>query len=77
MIAYMYRLKGLNGIFIQPSDKNCQNIASNLLGYGADYNAKLQIFYYPISQKTNDYKQFIADMTQSEDILKSQFQFNQ
>lgn len=77
MIAYIYRLKGLNGIFIQPSDKNCQNVASNLLGYGVDYNAKLQIFYYPISQERSDYKQFITDMKQSEDLLKSQFQFNQ
>lgn len=74
MITYMYRLKGLNGIFVQPSEKICQNIGHDLLGYGSDYNARLQIFYYSISQEESDYKQFVADMVQSEDIFKSQFQ---
>ena len=74
MITYMYRLKGLNGIFIQPSEKKCQSIDSDLLGYGADYNAKLQTLYYSVSQEKSDYKQFVADMIQSEDILKLQFQ---
>lgn len=77
MITYLYRLKGLNGIFIQPSNSIYQKEVSDLLGYGTDNNAKLQIFYYPISQTTSNYKQFVADMIQSENILKSQFQFNQ
>lgn len=76
MITYMYRLKGLNGIFIQPSEKGYQSAESDLLGYGADYNAKLQMFYYSISQEKSDYKQFVTDMMLSEDMLKLQFQFN-
>lgn len=76
MITYMYRLKGLNGIFIQPSEKEYQSAESDLLGYGADYNAKLQMFYYSISQEKSDYKQFVTDMMLSEDMLKLQFQFN-
>ncbi|MDY3069924.1 MAG: hypothetical protein SOR57_09810 [Parabacteroides sp.] len=70
MISYMYRLKGLNGIFIQPSENIYQKTDSELLGYGAENNAKLQIFYYHISQATGDYKQFVADMKQSENALK-------
>lgn len=77
MITYMYRLKGLNGIFIQPSTNVYQKRVSGLLGYGMDHNAKLQIFYYPISQVASDYKQFVAEMMQLEDIVKSQFQPNQ
>ena len=76
MITYMYRLKGFNGIFIQPSEKGYQSAESDLLGYGADYNAKLQMFYYSISQEKSDYKQFVTDMMLSEDMLKLQFQFN-
>lgn len=74
MITYMYRLKGLNGFFVQPSEKKCQRSDHDLLGYGADYDAKLKTFYYSISQEKNDYKQFVTDMMQSEDILKLQFQ---
>lgn len=76
MITYMYRLKGLNGIFVQPSEKICRNADHDLWGYGADYNAKLQIFYYVIPQEKSDYKLFVADMIQSEDIFKLQIQIN-
>lgn len=76
MLTYMYRLKGLNGIFVQPSEKICQSTEHDLWGYGADYNAKLKTFYYTISQEKNNYKQFIADMIQSEDILQLQFQIS-
>lgn len=38
----MYRLKGKNGLFIQPSDKIWQKESYDLLGYGTDNNAKLQ-----------------------------------
>lgn len=74
MITYMYRLKGLNGIFVQPSENIYQSTSHDLWGYGADDNAKLKTFYYSISQEKSDYKQFVSDMIQSEDILKSQFQ---
>lgn len=77
MITYMYRLKGLNGIFIQPSTNAYQKRVSDLLGYGMDHNAQIQIFYYPISQVASDYKQFVAEMKKLEDIVKSQFQPNQ
>lgn len=75
MISYMYRLKGLDGIFIQPSERICQSVVSDLLGYGADEKAKLRTYYYPIPQETSDYRQFIADMVHSEEMLKSQFQY--
>lgn len=74
IITYMYRLKGRNGLFIQPSDSICQNESFDLLGYGIENNAKLQTYFYPISQTANDYKQFVADMIQSENILKLQIQ---
>lgn len=73
MITYIYRLKGLNGIFILPSDNIYRKDESDLLGYGVDNNAKLQTVYYPIPQEISDYKQFIAEMIQSENILKLQF----
>lgn len=73
MITYMYRLKGKNGTFIQPSDKICQKESYELLGYGTECNSILQTYFYPISQITNDYRQFVADMVLSENILKSQF----
>nr|WP_255400126.1 McrC family protein [Prevotella sp. MGM2] len=74
MITYMYRLKGKNGLFIQPSDRICQKESYDLLGYGIDDNAGLQTYFYPISQIANDYKQFVADMILSENILKLQIQ---
>lgn len=76
MIAYMYCLKGLNGIFIQPCDNTCRKEAFDLLGYGADYNARLQTFYYPVSQEAGNYKRFVEDMIRTETFVKSQFQFN-
>ncbi len=71
MITYMYRLKGMNGVFIQPSNTICQKESYDLLGYGTECNAKLQTYFYLISQATSDYKQFVADMRLSEDMLKS------
>lgn len=72
MITYMYRLKGKNGLFIQPSDKIWQKESYDLLGYGTDNNAKLQKYFYSIPQTANDYKQFVADMLLGEDMLKVQ-----
>lgn len=46
----MYRLKGKNGLFIQPSDKIWQKESYDLLGYGTDNNAKLQKYFYSIPQ---------------------------
>lgn len=76
MITYMYRLKGQTGIFIQPDDKGSIKEIHELLGYGADNNAKLQSYFYPISQAAGDYDQFVAEMALSEDMLKLQFQQN-
>ena len=76
MITYMYRLKGQNGIFIQPNNVVCPNYRYALLGYGIDDNAEIQTYFCYIPQTTNDYKQFVADMIVSENLLKSQFQHN-
>ena len=70
----MYRLKGKNGLFIQPSDKICQKENYDLLGYGTDNNAKLLKYFYSIPQTANDYKQFVADMLLLENMLKVQMQ---
>lgn len=70
----MYRLKGKNGLFIQPSDKICQKESYDLLGYGTDNNAKLLKYFYSIPQTANDYKQFVADMLLLENMLKVQMQ---
>lgn len=71
MITYMYRLKGKCGLFIQPSDTTYRK-TSYLLGYGEDNNAELQTYLYPISQTTNDYKSFVAEMKEVEDGFKAQ-----
>lgn len=71
MITYMYRLKGTKGTFIQPSDGIRQKESYELLGYGTEYNSTLQTYFYPISQITNDYRQFVADMVLSENMLKN------
>ena len=74
MITYMYRLKGKTGVFILPSDKEHKICNYDLLGYGTDNNAKLQKYFFPISQTASDYKNFSTEMEQSEDMLKKQFQ---
>lgn len=74
LITYMYRLRGMNGTFIQPSDKGYEKDSFDLLGYGTDNNAKLQTYTYSIPQTANDYKQFVADMILSENMLNVQMQ---
>ena len=76
MITYVYRLKGQNGTFIQPSNVVCPNDRYELLGYGTDDKAEIQTYFCHIPQTTNDYKQFVADMIVSENLLKFQFQHN-
>lgn len=72
MITYMYRLRGKNGTFIQPSsDKICHRESYDLLGYGTECNSILQTYSYPISQITDDYNQFVSDMVSSENMLKA------
>ena len=69
----MYRLKGKNGRFIQPIDnRTCQKESYELLGYGTESNSTLQTYYYPISQITDNYRQFVADMVSYENTLKAQ-----
>ena len=74
MVTYMYRLKGEYGVFIQPSDTKYRKETSFLFGYGEDNNAELQTYLYPIPRTTSDYKRFVAEMIESEDMLKVQFQ---
>lgn len=76
MITYMYRLMGANGTFIQPSNIKHIKDSYELLGYGLECDAKLQTYFHPISQVTNDYKLFVADMKSSENMLKAHFCFN-
>lgn len=71
MITYMYRLKGKNGTFIQPGSRICKKESYELLGLGTECNSILQTYIYPISQITNDYRQFIDDMMLSENMLKA------
>ena len=77
MISYMYRLRGKIGTFIQPFDKKNKKFSYDLLGYGTDNKAKLQNYLYSIPQTANDYKNFVAGMMQSEEMLKKQFQIIQ
>lgn len=72
VISYMYRLKGKSGTFIQPRDRVCTRESYELLGHGTECDSTLQIYHYPISQITNDYRQFVADMISSENMLKAQ-----
>ena len=72
MITYMYRLKGMNGTFVQPSVKHKKE-CYDLLGYGAECNARLQTYSYPISQVSNDYNKFVEDMKLSENMFMAEF----
>lgn len=74
MITYLYRLRGLKGTFIQPSSVIREKDRYELLGYGMDYHAEMQTYFYYIPQTTNDYKQFVAAMIKLENLLKSHFQ---
>lgn len=74
IITYMYRLKGLRGIFIQPDNESLQDKTYNLLGYGVEHNAKIQEYFFQIPQNAHDYKHFVDDMILSETRLKSYFQ---
>ena len=74
MISYLYWLRGKVGTIIQPSYNEHKIYSYDLLGYGADNNAKLQNYFYHIPQDESDYKNFVASMKQSEDLLKKQFQ---
>lgn len=70
----MYRLKGKYGIFIQPSDKEYRKETYDLLGYGTENDAKLQMYLYPIPQNVSDYKRFVEKIMESENLLSMQFQ---
>lgn len=72
MITYMYRLKGMNGTFVQPSMKHKKE-CYDLLGYGAECNAKLQTYSFPISQVSSDYNEFVNDMKSLEDMFMAEF----
>ena len=71
MITYLYRLKGKRGIFIQPTDCAFEEKHYDLLGYGEENAAKVQIFKYPIPQGINHYKEFISEINKSELLLKT------
>lgn len=74
ILTYMYRLKGKYGIFIQPSDKEYRKETYDLLGYGTENDAKLQMYLYPIPQNVSDYKRFVEKIMESENLLSMQFQ---
>lgn len=69
MLGYMYRLKGKYGIFIQPSVNERDTVTYDLLGYGANNDAKLQIHFHHIPQNVNDYKEFTVKIKEAEDLL--------
>ena len=74
ILTYMYRLKGKYGIFIQPSNGEYRKKTYDLLGYGAENDAKLQAYLYPIPQNVSDYKRFVEKIMESENLLSMQFQ---
>ena len=76
MITYMYQMKGKCGIFIQPGDKECQTKTFQLLGYGDDENTELKTYMYPISRITGNYKSFVSEMLESENLLKTKFKLH-
>ena len=73
MVTYMYRLKAINGIFALPTYKKGAQSCFELLGYGALHNAKLQTYFFPITQTANNYKEFSASMKLSEERFDDQF----
>ncbi|WP_455074070.1 5-methylcytosine restriction system specificity protein McrC [Prevotella fusca] len=73
MVTYMYRLKAINGIFALPTYKKGAQSCFELLGYGALHNAKLQTYFFPITQTASNYKEFSASMKLSEERFEDQF----
>ncbi len=71
IITYLYRLKGKCGIFVQPTNSAFEEKHYNLLGYGEENAAKVQIFKYPIPQQINNYKEFNEEILKSELLLKA------
>lgn len=68
VIAYMYRFKAHEGVLLQPSKTPCQGKSNELQGYGF----YLKTYYFAVPQ-TTDLKQFVAEMKQSEEQLKTYF----
>ena len=73
MIAYMYRLRGKYGIFLQPCSRPTQPKDVHLLGYGTENDATLQTYLYPIPHTVDGYQQFAASMRESEHQLVQHF----
>lgn len=70
IITYLYRLKGKCGIFVQPTNYAFEENHYELLGYGEENSAQVQIFKYPIPQGINSYKDFNKEINKSERLLK-------
>ena len=66
----MYRLKGKRGIFVQPTVMPRQLQMYELLGYGEDNQAKIDLYSYPIPQRINSYENFITGIMKSESELR-------
>lgn len=64
VITYMYRLKGQNGIFIQPTNGKSCSIPFILYGYGD--NTRIIKYLFQIPTDSSDYKEFCEGMKQSE-----------
>lgn len=71
IITYLYRLKGKCGIFVQPTNYAFEEKHYELMGYGEENAAQVQIFKYPIPQDINSYKDFNKEINKSELLLKA------
>ncbi len=67
MIAYMYRLKSLKGMFVQPSETPKDAIESHLLGYGKGMNSVLGKLFLTIPQNCCDLRSFETQIRRNEE----------
>ncbi|MGM9859813.1 MAG: hypothetical protein ACI31C_03565, partial [Muribaculaceae bacterium] len=68
VIAYMYRFKAREGVLLQPTASPRRGISYELQGYGS----YLRTYYFAVPQAT-DFKQFVAEMAQREEQMKTDF----
>lgn len=72
MITYLYRLKGKVGIFILPTKQKYSTNKYYLYGYGENEHAELQKYFFPIPQNVKDFKTFVSEIKNSEDMLEKE-----
>lgn len=70
LIAYMYRLRSKNGVFVLPTNEKRHPELFSLKGYGEDEEACLQIYSFEVDSKVSSFCEFKESMRQSEQTFQ-------